>query len=208
MAIHFCAQISKIKFSNCASIKGKTKLVRGKTGTFRLLPHSASMQKIDSQELSVTTIGKDAATPSEARIRRIIRLVLSGREQEFTSNHIICRVFGLAAAEPCPASSKYRTSFSPSRISFQLNPAQDRAVQGFCSPENQTGPLVQLVHGPPGTGKTTLIASIIQGLASDSEAIYACAQSNVAVKNIAEKLVKAEFTGFKLLVSEDFYFEW
>jgi hypothetical protein len=166
------------------------------------------MKKTDSQILSVTTIGKDAATPSEAQIRQIIRLVLSGREDIFTSNHIICRVFGLAAGAPCPASSKYQTSFSPSRISFKLNPAQDRAVQAFCSPENQSAPLVQLVHGPPGTGKTTLIASIIQGLTSNSEGIYACAQSNVAVKNIAEKLAKAGFTGFKLVVSEDFYFEW
>ncbi|XP_006459086.1 hypothetical protein AGABI2DRAFT_53060, partial [Agaricus bisporus var. bisporus H97] len=34
------------------------------------------------------------------------------------------------------------------------------------------------------------------------------AQSNVAVKNIAEKLADLEFLDFKLLVSKDFHFDW
>ena len=34
------------------------------------------------------------------------------------------------------------------------------------------------------------------------------AQSNFAVKNIAEKLAKLEFLSFKLIVSQSFYNEW
>jgi hypothetical protein len=34
------------------------------------------------------------------------------------------------------------------------------------------------------------------------------AQSNVAVKNVAEKLIRVGFNGFKLLVSKDFHFDW
>lgn len=187
------------------AVTARTKDVKGKTGTFELL---RAPKKPSSQIRSVITIGKDVATVNEADTRQIMRLVLSEGEGAFASNLIICRVFGLPEKPP-PALHNFRTRYSPSRISFKLNPAQRRAVQEFCSPpQHLSGPLIQLVHGPPGTGKTTLIASIIQGLACASEAIYACAQSNVAVKNIAEKLTRAGFTEFKLLVSEDFYYEW
>ena len=166
--------------------------MKGKTGTFELL---RAPKKPSSQILSVITIGKDAATVNEADARQIMRLVLSGVEATFASNLIICRVFGLPE-KPLIASPNLKTRYSPSRVSSNLNPAQHRALQEFCSPQRLSGPLIQLVHGPPGTGKTTLIASIIQGLACASEAIYACAQSNVAVKNIAEKLTRAGFTEF------------
>jgi hypothetical protein len=38
--------------------------------------------------------------------------------------------------------------------------------------------------------------------------VWIIAQSNVAVKNVAEKLVRIGLLQFKLLVSEDFHFEW
>jgi hypothetical protein len=198
-------QKSKITFSSSMTVTARTKDVKGKTGTFKLLQ---APKKPSSQILSVITIGKDAATVNEADARQIMRLVLSEGDATFASNLVICRVFGLPE-KPLLLLPSFQTRYSPSRISFKLNPAQHRAVQGFCSPPRHlSGPLIRLVHGPPGTGKTTLIASIIQGLTCTSEAIYACAQSNVAVKNIAEKLTRAGFTEFKLLVSEDFYFEW
>jgi regulator of nonsense transcripts 1 len=38
--------------------------------------------------------------------------------------------------------------------------------------------------------------------------VWLVAQSNVAVKNIAEKLDKVGFRDFKLLVSKDFHYDW
>jgi len=38
--------------------------------------------------------------------------------------------------------------------------------------------------------------------------VWVIAQSNVAVKNVAEKLVESGFLDFKLLVSRDFHFDW
>ena len=38
--------------------------------------------------------------------------------------------------------------------------------------------------------------------------VWLVAQSNVAVKNIAEKLADFGFFDFKLIVSQDFHFEW
>ncbi|KAF8440438.1 P-loop containing nucleoside triphosphate hydrolase protein [Boletus edulis BED1] len=60
-----------------------------------------------------------------------------------------------------------------------------------------------MVHGPPGTGKTTVIAASVVSHchANSGQAIWVTAQSNVAVKNIAEKFIK-------LLVSKDFHFDW
>ena len=53
--------------------------------------------------------------------------------------------------------------------------------------------LVTVIHGPPGTGKTTTLASFIaESVASNPNIkILACAPSNVAVDNLALKVVSA-----------------
>lgn len=68
---------------------------------------------------------------------------------------------------------------------------------------------ITLIKGPPGTGKTTVIATyVISVIRAGKEGIWLMAQSNVAMKNIAEKLAKLEFFDFKLLVSRSFHYEW
>jgi regulator of nonsense transcripts 1 len=61
--------------------------------------------------------------------------------------------------------------------------------------------------GPPGTGKTTTIAAAAAIWVSNKLPCWIIAQSNVGVKNIAEKLFK-EKVNFKLIVSHEFLFEW
>lgn len=46
-----------------------------------------------------------------------------------------------------------------------------------------------VVHGPPGTGKTTTVVEIILQTVKAGNRVLACAPSNVAVDNILEKLV-------------------
>ncbi|KAG1876585.1 P-loop containing nucleoside triphosphate hydrolase protein [Suillus subalutaceus] len=66
-----------------------------------------------------------------------------------------------------------------------------------------------VIQGPPGTGKTTVIASFVQtALAGGLSGIWLIAQSNVAVKNIAEKLTDFGLTNWKLLVSMEFFDDW
>src|SRR5208282_6232257 len=48
---------------------------------------------------------------------------------------------------------------------------------------------VALVHGPPGTGKTTVLVEIVRQHASRGERVLATAPSNIAVDNILEKLL-------------------
>lgn len=47
---------------------------------------------------------------------------------------------------------------------------------------------VHMVHGPPGTGKTTTVVEIILQAVARGERVLACAPSNIAVDNLTERL--------------------
>lgn len=54
-----------------------------------------------------------------------------------------------------------------------------------------------------------MIASyVLLAIARGDKGVWLTAQSNVAVRNIAEKLNDINFPSWKLLVSKDFYHEW
>ena len=48
---------------------------------------------------------------------------------------------------------------------------------------------VQLIHGPPGTGKTTTIVALIQELRKQKQSIIASAPSNAAIDHLAKQLI-------------------
>lgn len=50
---------------------------------------------------------------------------------------------------------------------------------------------IALIHGPPGTGKTTAVVELIRQCVLRRERVLACAPSNVAVDNLAERLLRA-----------------
>ena len=87
------------------------------------------------------------------------------------------------------------------------DPSQHLAIIKMLSSSLDTN--ITLIQGPPGTGKTTVIATyVISAIQAGRKGIWLMAQSNVAVKNIAEKLEKLNFFNFKLLVSVDFHSKW
>ena len=45
-----------------------------------------------------------------------------------------------------------------------------------------------LLHGPPGTGKTTAVVEIILQEVKRGNKVLACAASNIAVDNMVERL--------------------
>ena len=74
-------------------------------------------------------------------------------------------------------------TFEPMRFPW-LNPTQEKAVNEVLWAKD-----VAIVHGPPGTGKTTtLVEAINETLLRESQ-VLVCAQSNMAVDWISEKLV-------------------
>ena len=76
-----------------------------------------------------------------------------------------------------------KLSFEPMRFPW-LNASQERAVNEVLRAKD-----VAVVHGPPGTGKTTtLVEAIYETLRRESQ-VLVCAQSNMAVDWISEKLV-------------------
>jgi superfamily I DNA and/or RNA helicase len=65
-----------------------------------------------------------------------------------------------------------------------LNEYQQAAVKSALAASD-----VALVHGPPGTGKTTVLVEIIRQHVARGERVLATAPSNIAVDNILEKLI-------------------
>ena len=75
-----------------------------------------------------------------------------------------------------------RFSFDPIRFPW-LNATQEKAVNEVLWAKD-----VMVVHGPPGTGKTTTLVEAIYETLRRENQVLVCAQSNMAVDWICEKL--------------------
>ena len=65
-----------------------------------------------------------------------------------------------------------------------LNPPQQDAVRFALASYD-----LAILHGPPGTGKTTTLAEVIYQAVSHGDRVLACAPSNTAVDNLLERLI-------------------
>lgn len=181
------------------------------------------------------TLGKEEATCLDHQRSNFILFALQG-QASIRSNPILRQIW-FPSDEPSSESIS-----SPVLLGQQytkLNRGQRAAVQEMMK-ESSDNTRIVLVHGPPGTGKTSVIAAMTECLlhsedslehAGDSQkeqpamradiieeqqyqpisagpTLWIVAQSNVAVKNVAEKLVKVGIHNFKLIVSTEFHFEW
>ncbi|MCM1029374.1 MAG: AAA domain-containing protein [Pseudoflavonifractor sp.] len=80
-------------------------------------------------------------------------------------------------------SPAHELSLHPLRFPY-LNPSQERGVNKVLRAKE-----VAIVHGPPGTGKTTTLVEAIHETLRRESQVMVCAQSNMAVDWICEKLV-------------------
>ena len=76
-----------------------------------------------------------------------------------------------------------RLTFEDMRFPY-LNTTQEKAVNEVLRAKDVT-----IVHGPPGTGKTTTLVEAIRETLMREPQVLVCAQSNMAVDWISEKLV-------------------
>ena len=186
----------------------------------KVTPHAQFTAKIKS----VVTIGKDGLTGAEASRAGLILDAFKGSES-LLSSPFVRKIF--FPGYPLDTLKWPKLPATQPTINFTyrpLNDSQRKAVERCLSNKEEDRHVVIVVsttssflslsydghQGPPGTGKTTVIAAAVQSKAAEhkSNAIWVIAQSNVAVKNVAEKLAESGFLDFKLLVSKDFHLDW
>ena len=98
--------------------------------------------------------------------------VISAKDNRLAQLRDICHT-GAPASE---------FSFAPVRFPW-LNPSQEKATDMVLRAKD-----VAVVHGPPGTGKTTTLVEAIYETLRREVQVLVCAQSNMAVDWISEKL--------------------
>lgn len=90
----------------------------------------------------------------------------------------------LLGKRPLRFEDPQRTAKRPVDFLTHLNPPQQQAVRFALSAED-----IAVLHGPPGTGKTTTLAEVIYQAVKQGKRVLACAPSNTAVDNLLERLV-------------------
>ncbi|MFM8369676.1 MAG: IGHMBP2 family helicase, partial [Chloroflexota bacterium] len=75
----------------------------------------------------------------------------------------------------------------------KLNTSQIQAIEFALSAED-----VAIIHGPPGTGKTTTLVELIRQITKNGGRVLAVASSNLAVDNLLERLIDARENAIRL----------
>ncbi|KAI6024771.1 P-loop containing nucleoside triphosphate hydrolase protein [Pisolithus microcarpus] len=197
-------QFLQIETRNGVQVKGRAVRVEGRQAQVLL---SGSLR--GGEIKSVTTVGKADLTSAEACREAAILAALKGAPLLFLQPFF--KVIWLPKNPPSwPLTTLAKSKIPICCPKLQLNTSQKRAIEKILSASDENR--VVLIQGPPGTGKTTVITAAVTSIISCSAAsrrtIWIAAQSNVAVKNVAEKFDKIDFRDFKLLVSMEFHFDW
>ncbi|KAI5983332.1 P-loop containing nucleoside triphosphate hydrolase protein [Pisolithus albus] len=197
-------QFLQIETRDGVQVKGRAVQVEGRQAQILL---SGSLR--GGEIKSVTTVGKADLTSAEACREDVILAALRG--EPILLSQPFFKVIWLPKSPPSWPSTTFAKSKIPIRCpKLELNTSQERAIEKILSASDENR--VVMIQGPPGTGKTTVVTAAVTSIISCSAAsrrtIWIAAQSNVAVKNVAEKFDKIDFRDFKLLVSMEFHFDW
>ncbi|RXW22846.1 hypothetical protein EST38_g3012 [Candolleomyces aberdarensis] len=165
--------------------------------------------------ISTETTGYDRPTLAASRRAKIILRVLQGKEDIFVDNPWIRNIWfspdgTLVWPEEWSSPISPTSRLPPDTYTYELpklNPSQQIAVNSMLSTKDSYRCVI--VQGPPGTGKTSVIAAyVILAARRGYDGIWLIAQSNVAVKNIALKLLKVGYQDWKILVAKEFHNGW
>jgi ATP-dependent RNA/DNA helicase IGHMBP2 len=78
-------------------------------------------------------------------------------------------------------------------LNQNLNDSQNQAVAFALSADD-----VAIIHGPPGTGKTTTLVELMRQITYSGQSVLAVAASNLAVDNMLERLLDAGENAIRL----------
>lgn len=154
-------------------IKGVLISLEGKQGEFRLYAPDFPDWIEDN--------GVGIKLAPDQRTTTILKSALNEVENNPLSQKLFEKIHGESPVE------KITTSVQTLPLNYKnqrLNESQQKAVQAITQNENIT-----IVHGPPGTGKTTTLIEGILQLIHAGEKILVSAPSNTAVDNIAKGLL-------------------
>jgi AAA domain len=115
-----------------------------------------------------------------------------------------------------PAATPFATKEHdiPASVSVPLDEQQREGVSRLCSGDaTMSIPIVSLVLGGAGTGKTTMIVAMVQwltnnGTGSEPPCCYLVSRSEPGVKNIAEALESSGFHDYRVVVSDEKASNW
>ncbi|MEP7373927.1 MAG: AAA domain-containing protein [Chitinophagaceae bacterium] len=153
-------------------VKGVLISLDGKNGEFRLFAPDFPDWIEDN--------GVGIKLSPDTRTTSIMKKVLN----ELENNQPLFKLFEQLHTDATVATPVTRNS----SISFrnqELNKSQQLAVDAIIQNE-----LITIVHGPPGTGKTTTLIEAILQLIKVGEKVLVSAPSNAAVDNIAKGLIQ------------------
>ena len=155
-------------------VKGVLISLDGKNGEFRLFaPDFPDWIEDDGVGIKLAP---------DTRTTSIMKKVLN----ELESNKSLIKLFEqLHDDKPTTPDHASIKNVSISFRNQRLNESQQQAVKAILQNEQIT-----IVHGPPGTGKTTTLIEAIIQLIRNGEKVLVSAPSNTAVDNIAKGLVQ------------------
>ncbi len=160
-------------------IKGILISLDGKNGEFRLFaPDFPDWIEDDGVGIKLAP---------DTRTTSIMKKVLN----ELESNKPLFKLFEQLHDNATIATAPVVKNTTISFRNQKLNESQQQAVAAISDNEQLT-----IVHGPPGTGKTTTLIEAIVQLIKAGEKVLVSAPSNTAVDNIAKGLIQQ---GVKLL---------
>ena len=161
-------------------VKGMLLSLDGKSGEFRLFaPDFPDWIEDDGVGIKLAP---------DIRTTGIMKKVLNELEHDRSLSRLFEKLHSGSATDDNGSSTiKPPASF----YNKHLNESQQQAVAAIIQNEQLT-----IVHGPPGTGKTTTLIEAIQQLVANGQKVMLSAPSNAAVDNICKGLLNK---GIKLL---------
>lgn len=155
-------------------VKGILLNLDGKSGEFRLFAPDFPHWIEDN--------GVGIKLAPDQRTTSIMKTVLNNLESNKTLFKLFEQLHGTAISD------QQVLNITTNAISFRnkhLNESQQQAVAAIIQNEDMV-----IVHGPPGTGKTTTLIEAIGQLIKNEEKVLVSAPSNTAVDNIAKGLIR------------------